>query len=940
MLVLSLFNFLKMKRILLLVVINCIAVIALANPGISSSISVCPQEPVFSLFDALLGNPDEGGVWTNSDSEVVNENFTPGVTPAGVYTYTVDTPEGPESSTVTITMATCATIPANNDCFNAQFVFPNENIPFTTFGATTDGLPHFGEENCEVNGLSQIENDVWFFYSANCAGIATVTTVGGTNLNTKIAVYNFNCPATTNDMVGCSEDFGAFYQSQVSWPVVNNGVYLIRIGESPGPGSGNGTFSLVQNCDGEFPPVNDNCTDPIVISAGNGIPFNNQFATTDGPNFSDLETCNFEFEAGIDRDIWYSYTPECSGLAIFNGIGGSFLDTRVAIYTESCPINQSSLVACNDDFDGFSQSYIQWAIEEGVTYTIRLGGFPGFAGGSGTFDLTELCDGTVVPNDDCEDAQVITPGEGIAFSTFNATTDGPSHAGDAGCGIFGQNQIDLDVWYLYTASCDGVAEFSTVSGTVLDTRIAVYALYCPNDLTNLVICNDDDASFQSTVNWTVVEGETYLIRLGEFPGQGGGSGTFYLSETCMEVCAMPVINYEVFCTGLNDFDSYFVNAFVATLGNNPPYLLSASEGDVSVPINQTGLIQLGPFENGVPIGFLIESTSNTDCSGSSPTQIGNCLPDNINDDCENIISIPTNTLVSFSNSDAETDGFPIQNAFCGLSEIYNDLWFNFTANCTGDVEITTCPFADFNTAIAVYQSSCDNDPGLFLACSDTDACGEFATSVSLPVIQGIDYYVRVGGLSPEDVGNAVLIINETINLISAGNDTVINICEGSINNLVLNQWISGEVSGGIWTDDDDSGALLGNVLFLTSLPSTGTYNFSYFVEGPCNNASSTLTVNYQICSSLSEVENNNIGFRVFPNPATNKVLIESLKLSGQFSLRLIDLSGRTVRQIDSSLSINEPFEISFGNSLQSGMYFVQITEMLTGSVESHKLIIQ
>src|SRR5690606_33467331 len=112
-----------------------------------------------------------------------------------------------------------------------------------------------------------------------------------------------------------------------------------------------------------------------------------------------------------------------------------------------------------------------------------------------------------------------------------------------------------------------------------DTRIAVYALYCPNDLTNLVICNDDDASFQSTVNWTVVEGETYLIRLGEFPGQGGGSGTFYLSETCMEVCAMPVINYEVFCTGLDDFDSYFVNAFVATLGNNPPYLLSASEGD-------------------------------------------------------------------------------------------------------------------------------------------------------------------------------------------------------------------------------------------------------------------------------------------------------------------------------------------------------------------------
>lgn len=929
-----------MKRILLLVVINCFTLIALANPGISSVISICPQEPAFSLFDALLGTPDAGGIWTNSNLDVVAEDFTPGVTPAGVYTYTVDTPEGPESATVTVALAACSTVPSNNDCFNAQFVFPAENIPFTTFGATTDGLPHFGEENCEINGQSQIENDVWFFYSATCAGIATISTVGETTLNTKIAVYNFNCPATTDVMVGCNDNFGAFFQSQVSWPVVNNGVYLIRIGESPGPGSGNGTFSLTQICDGQFPPVNDNCTDPIVISAGNDIPFTSLNATTDGPSFSDLETCGFEFVPGIGRDIWFSYTPECNGSAIFNAIGGTFMDTRVAIYTESCPLDQSSLVVCNDDFDGFGQSYMQWAIEAGVTYTIRLGGLPGFAGGSGTFDITELCDGILVPNDDCADAQIITPGSDISFSTFGATTDGPSHAGDPGCGVFGQNQIDLDVWYLYTASCDGVAEFSTVSGTVLDTRVAVYALYCPNDLTNLIICNDDDGSFQSTVNWTVVEGETYLIRLGEFPGQGGGNGTFYLTETCMEVCAMPVITYQTVCNGIEDFDSYYVIASVITLGNNPPYTLTASQGDVNVPITETGVIELGPFSNGIPVGFLIESTSNLDCSASSPTLIGNCLPDNINDECENIISVATNTLIPFSNTDSETNGFPIQNAFCGLTDIYNDLWFNFTANCTGEVSITTCPFANFNTAIAVYQASCEDDSGLFLACSDADECSDFAATVSLPVIQGIDYYVRVGGLSPEDTGNAVLIINETIELISAGNDTTINICEGSVNNLVLNQWISGEASGGTWTDDDNSGALLGNVLFLTSLPSTGVYNFSYFVEGPCNNATSTLTVNYQICSSVADELSRKNEFRIYPNPATDRVLVESGSLSGQFNLQLIDVSGRIVWNQLSTIKAGSPVEILFLNNLQSGMYFIQISNVTTGRVESHKLIVR
>jgi len=929
-----------MKRILLFVAINCFTIIATANPGISSAISVCPQESAFNLFSALLGSPDAGGVWTNANMDIVSDIFTPGVTPAGVYTYTVITPNGQESATVTITMAGCGTIPPNNDCLNAQFVFPSENIPFTTFGATTDGLPHFGEENCEVNGQSQIENDVWFFYSASCNGLATISTVGGTTLNTKIAVYIFNCPATTDVMVGCNDNFGAFYQSQVSWPVVNNGVYLIRIGESPGPGSGNGTFSLTQICDGQFPPVNDNCTNPIVISAGNGIPFTTANATTDGPPFSELETCDFEFVPGIGRDVWFSYTAECNGTAIFNAIGGTFLDTRVAIYTQSCPMDQSSLVVCNDDYDGYGQSYMLWSIEAGVTYTIRLGGFPGFAGGSGTFDLIELCDGTLVPNDDCANAQVITPGSGIAFSTFGATTDGPSHAGDPGCGIFGQNQIDLDVWFLYTASCDGLAEFSTIGGTVLDTRVAVYALYCPNDLSNLIICNDDAGSFQSTVNWTVVQGETYLIRLGEYPGQGGGNGTFYLTETCMEVCAMPVITYQTVCNGIEDFESYYVNASVVTMGNNPPYSLTASQGDITVPITQTGVIQLGPFLNGIPVGFLIESTNNLDCSSSSPTILGNCLPDNVNDDCENIISVATNTLIPFSNSDAETDGFPIQNAFCGISNIYNDLWFNFTANCTGNVSITTCPFANFNTAIAVYQASCDNDPGLFLACSISDDCGEFASTVNLSVIQGIDYYIRVGGMEPDDTGNAVLIINETINIISAGNDTTINICQGSVSNLVLNQWISGEAPGGIWTDNNNSGALLGNVLFLNALPSTGTYNFSYFVEGPCNNASSTLTVNYQICTDVVEQVANKTGFKIYPNPATDKVLIETRAVSGQFNIHLIDLSGRTVWQKLSFLNAGSAFEISFGNTLQSGMYFVQITDLATGSVESHKLIIR
>jgi hypothetical protein len=926
-----------MKKLFLLLAFNAFAICSIADPGISNSINVCPQEPAFNLISALLGSPDAGGVWTNSIGESVSETFTPGVSPADVYTYTVSTPEGPESATVTIAMADCSTIPANNQCLSTQFIMANSAIPFTTYGATTDGLPHLGEINCEINGLSQIENDVWFFCTTSCNGTATISTVGGTTLNTKIAVYAFNCPATTNDLLGCSEDFGTSVQSQVTWPVVTNGVYLIRIGESPGPGSGNGTFSYVVNCDGEVPPVNDNCDSPTVISPAAEIPFTTLFATTDGPSLVGNMACEFEGEEGIGKDVWYSYTASCDGSAVFNAIGGTFFDSRVAIYSESCPTGLGSLIACNDDSDGFPQSYVQWDVFQGITYTIRLGGIPNFPGGTGTFELLELCENISPPNDNCDNAQIITPALEIAFSTFGATTDGPSHFGDENCSQFGQNQIDLDVWYHYTASCDGLAEVTTVGGTNLDTRIAVYALYCPNDLSNLVICNDDDASFQSTVNWTVVEGESYLIRIGEYPGEGGGSGTFDLTETCMDVCAMPVINYQVFCNGLDDFNSYYVLANVVTIGNNPPYQITSSQGG-SMDITAPTQINLGPFANGMPVQFDIVSLSNEDCSESTTEFVNDCFPENTNETCFDAIAVSTNTLISFSNASSETDGDPLLNPFCGLSDVYNDLWYTFTAACTGEVTVTTCPSADFNTAISVYQYSCDDQAELLVGCSASDDCSEMAATVTAETAQGITYLVRIGGLGPDDSGNGVFIIEEVLDIYSAGNDTLLNICQGSVNNLVLNQWISGENSGGVWTDDDNTEALLGNVLFLTSLPGTGVYHFTYTVDGPCNSASSTLTVNYQLCSGISEEQRSN-RFVVFPNPATERIFISSESHSGFQDVQILDVSGRVVWSNSLMINQNVPIELELDNSMSAGLYFIQIYERATGHYETHKLVV-
>ncbi|MFZ1664627.1 MAG: HYR domain-containing protein [Flavobacteriales bacterium] len=58
--------------------------------GNSSSLTVCVAQNAFALMDALVGNPDAGGVWTNSMGNTVTAQFAPGSTPDGVYTYTVN----------------------------------------------------------------------------------------------------------------------------------------------------------------------------------------------------------------------------------------------------------------------------------------------------------------------------------------------------------------------------------------------------------------------------------------------------------------------------------------------------------------------------------------------------------------------------------------------------------------------------------------------------------------------------------------------------------------------------------------------------------------------------------------------------------------------------------------------------------------------------------
>ena len=152
-------------------------------------------------------------------------------------------------------------------------------------------------------------------------------------------------------------------------------------------------------------------------------------------------------------------------------------------------------------------------------------------------------------NDLCADALVIGDGD-TSFVTIDAETDGPAHP-DSDCDNAGNDQVGQDIWYCYTATCTGPIEVSTCGTADFDTRIAIYdECSCPANEERLLACNDDTnpsgdcPGFTSIAVADVVEGDSYLIRIGGFDTR---SGTGTVNITCGE--AIGACCEDLVCTG-------------------------------------------------------------------------------------------------------------------------------------------------------------------------------------------------------------------------------------------------------------------------------------------------------------------------------------------------------------------------------------------------------
>jgi hypothetical protein len=120
-----------------------------------------------------------------------------------------------------------------------------------------------------------------------------------------------------------------------------------------------------------------------------------------------------------------------------------------------------------------------------------------------------------VPNDDCDQAYPIIPGE------YSGTTVGATVDGQAACGASTETP---DVWFEFTAPSSDTWVFEIVQAD-FDSVLSLHSNVCPGTTSTQRACNDDHNGVHPLIGLYTSSGSTYRVRVSGF---NGATGTFTL----------------------------------------------------------------------------------------------------------------------------------------------------------------------------------------------------------------------------------------------------------------------------------------------------------------------------------------------------------------------------------------------------------------------------
>ena len=320
--------------------------------------------------------------------------------------------------------------------------------------------------------------------------------------------------------------------------------------------------------------------------------------------------------------------------------------------------------------------------------------------------------------DECASAVVIAADTATNFDTTNATAsaDIPTDALCAGTFL---NWVETcnDVWFKFTASGPGTADFSTCGSATYDTSLALYK----GDCATLVACNGDAtgcAGFSSKIAAVpCAAGDVFYIRIGGYAAAGtaGDVGSGQLTVV-FAASSAGCIGATGACNVVHDVGVGCDNPVCCTnICNFNPLCceIGWDQGCVDLAIELCGYYSC-PVVAGAPVN---------NCA-TSPTTI------------PSVSSSRTFTTVG-----ATTDGPVTDGALCnsGSDNFFGDIWYRVSPIANGTMTVSTCDSVSFDNKLAVYNLGAT--PATFdynllstvlVGCNDDGASGVCNTTEAVP----------------------------------------------------------------------------------------------------------------------------------------------------------------------------------------------------------------
>jgi len=319
--------------------------------------------------------------------------------------------------------------------------------------------------------------------------------------------------------------------------------------------------------------------------------------------------------------------------------------------------------------------------------------------GDGTDCADVVCE-EAPDNNTCASAIAAVDGDNSIDNT-TATTDGPEDFDQ--CDNFDVLGIYNDLYWTYTASCDGDVTISTCNTVDFDSRIAVYG----DCNSAMLFCNDDALSgacgLTSELTLAMATGESIVIRIGSFAEGGTGMGTFNIN------CNVPVPG--ACCIGLSQCVDGLLPDECGAFGGT-------HQGDGTLCAD----VDCDP------------TPANDTCAGAETAVLG----DNAFD-------------TSYANPEwADPDDTVCAGEFLDWAGS-PDVFFVYTPSSDGTMSISLCDAASYDTSLAVYLGGCDDGDGSHnVECNgdhsgQTDCQAYYSAIDSMPVSGGVQVIIRIGG---------------------------------------------------------------------------------------------------------------------------------------------------------------------------------------------------